>query len=355
MNSLFKNVLFIGPDYVGSRGGMGAVLAVYASSIESFNFLCSYPEKSGFGNLVYFLSATFKYTWRLLTDKEIKVVHLHSAARGSFYRKSFLGLIGKTFHKKVILHFHSGSFRDYYAASNPLLRAYIRYVVRKCDQIICISDRAHSFFNEISPSDNVIALDNPVKIEEHPKNGSVQLPVRLLFLGRLNLNKGAFDLLELVRNEQDFLRGKLVLEMAGDGEVERFVALVERYGITDLIRYKGWVAGNEKLKLIKECNAIILPSYYEELPMTILEAMACGKAIIATDVGGVPKVVKTHVNGWLFKPGDMNELLCILKEIIDDPVRLSKYGINSFEMIDKYSIDAILGQLNSIYYNLLKN
>lgn len=355
MHSHFKNVLFIGPDYVDARGGMGSVLGVYAASVDTFNFMCSYPEKSAVENVLFFGKVTSRFIWRLLRDRQIKIIHLHTAARGSFFRKSFLALIGKAFRKKVILHFHSGSFRDYYSAASPGLRTYIRFVIRKCDRIISISDRADRFFKEISSKNNVIRVDNPVLIGAKPEHVSSHLPLRLLFLSRLNANKGAFDLLELVHREQDFFRGKILFQMAGDGEVEQFKSLVQQYGVGDIVQYKGWVSGQEKDTLMTRCDALILPSYYEELPMTILEAMAFAKPVVATDVGGIPNVIKEQVNGWLFQPGDMKRLLCILKEMLENPQKLCKYGANSYEIVGKYSTPAVLEKLESIYISLLQN
>lgn len=354
MSYNFKNVLFIGPEYVDHRGGMGSVLAIYASYIKPFKFISSYPEKSALKNFLHFMMMLIKYVKCLTFDKDVKIVHLHSAFRGSFYRKSVLGLIAKIFQKKVVLHFHSGSFRDFYRDSNFVLRAYIRFIVRNCDQIISISNPAFDFFSSLSSSNNVTGLDNPITINEKSPIETIEFPIRILFLSRINKNKGAYDLIEIINKHQEYFRNKIFLDVAGDGETSQFEQLIMRYGLNDIVRYNGWVSGTQKNNMIRDCNVLILPSYYEELPMTILEAMSYGKAIISTDVGGIPKVVKDNFNGRVFKPGDIKTLFTILRDTIECPDSLLAYGNNSYKLVQQYSVEAVMNKLGIIYDNLLK-
>ena len=67
------------------------------------------------------------------------------------------------------------------------------------------------------------------------------------------------------------------------------------------------VSGHKKEMLLNLCDAYILPSYTEGLPVSILEAMSYGKPILATPVGGIPEVVID--NGILFQPGDLSAIL----------------------------------------------
>jgi glycosyltransferase involved in cell wall biosynthesis len=88
--------------------------------------------------------------------------------------------------------------------------------------------------------------------------------------------------------------------------------------------------------------------------MSILEAMAMGKPVIATRVGGIPTIVKPGINGWLVNPGDVNALAGILQEIIQYPALLSQYGNQSLSMVKDYSATHVVERLNTLYENLLK-
>jgi glycosyltransferase involved in cell wall biosynthesis len=255
----------------------------------------------------------------------------------------------------VVLHFHAGGFRNFYATTNRLIKSYIRFIIRHTDTLICISDRALDFFKDLSPKTNIIALDNPVQINDKTNNEISSYPIRILFLSRINKKKGVFDMVDLVNMHQQYLRGKIILEMGGAGETEHLQQLIKEYKIEDIIDFKGWVTGDDKAEMIRDCNVLILPSYFEELPMTILEAMSYGKPVISTDVGGIPKVLKNGVNGWMFEPGDKEALFKIFQTIIENPELLVTYGSNSYDIIDEYSVKKIMGKLDLVYESMMES
>jgi glycosyltransferase involved in cell wall biosynthesis len=141
--------------------------------------------------------------------------------------------------------------------------------------------------------------------------------------------------------------------VAGAGELERMQKIIKDNQLEDLIEYKGWVSGKEKEDLLKENHVFILTSHFEGLPMSILESMAMGKAIIASNVGGIPRIVKPNENGWLTHPGDLDELAVVFKEIIANPGILENYGNKSLQIVQDYSPEKVNNKLNSIYTDLL--
>ena len=88
--------------------------------------------------------------------------------------------------------------------------------------------------------------------------------------------------------------------------------------------------------------------------MSILEAMAISKPIIATNVGGIPRTVKPGENGWLFGPADIDALQNIFDEIKNNPSVLEAYGKKSFEIVQDFSIIRVIEKLNGIYGKLLE-
>jgi len=78
-----------------------------------------------------------------------------------------------------------------------------------------------------------------------------------------------------------------------------------------------------------------------------------GKAIIASNVGGIPRIVKPNENGWLTHPGDLDELAVVFKEIIANPGILENYGNKSLQIVQDYSPEKVNNKLNSIYTDLL--
>ena len=119
------------------------------------------------------------------------------------------------------------------------------------------------------------------------------------------------------------------------------------------IEFHGWADESTKKQLLDECDIFILPSRYEGLPVSILEAMAYRKPIIATDVGGISSIVKPGYNGWLFDSNDIGQLDLILDEIFTNRLLLRTYGMNSYQEASKYSSEEVVHTLSGIYESLI--
>ena len=179
-------------------------------------------------------------------------------------------------------------------------------------------------------------------------------PYTFLFLGIITKQKGIYDLVKVIGLNKEQLCGKFKLIIAGCGNVNMLNEMIDQFDIHDLVEYKGWVSGNEKDQLIKNADVFILPSYFEGLPISILEAMSFGKPIISTRVGGIPEVVETGVNGILVDAGNFNEIFAALMFYIDKPMSLHKHGCQSLQKIKDYYPAAIIPQLKGIYSILLE-
>lgn len=346
MNTVFSKVLFIGP--VNEFGGIGAVLDSYRKNIPGFKFIPTFSSGSKRFKTVFFLKSLYRIVGRLLRDKEIRIVHVHSASNGSFIRKSIVSLIGKMFGKRIIFHIHSGGFKDYYYAS--WLRAmYIRFVLRISNCVICLSGEWLEFFSDHLKLRNVIIVGNPISISDCAAAKDRTDVLNLLFLGKICDDKGIFDLLNFLRTNHDFLSGKINLVIGGNGEDKRLISMLSDPVFHNRVRYEGWVQGSKKHDLICACDTFILPSYMEGLPVSILEAMGCSKPVIATKVGGIPSIIKEGYNGWLIDSGSFYKLDEIFERIFVNPGILRKFGINAKTEAGRFSEDAIFHRLAELY------
>ncbi|PZX64697.1 glycosyltransferase family 4 protein [Hydrotalea sandarakina] len=358
MYKKFEEVLFIGPEK--DYGGMGSVLEIYANYIPSFKFIASYPSfqsgRKGWENKIYaslfFLQCIFHYIYVLIFDRKIKIVHIHSASNGSFIRKSILTHIGKVLNKKVVLHIHSGNFKNYYYNAG-LLKKYIIYTLKKSDKVICLSNEWLEFYSKELNLKNVIVLPNPVDTHVKTLFDYNKEKINLLFLGKVCKEKGIFDLIEFLKTNVWFQKNYIGLTIAGNGEIQKLLHIINNENLSEHIQYIGWIKAEEKNRVIQEADIYILPSYFEGVPISILECMSAGKPIIATKVGGVPSIVEANENGWLFEPGKFEQLNKIFDEIFSSKKLITKYGENSWIKAQKYKPEAIIQKLLTIYSEML--
>jgi glycosyltransferase involved in cell wall biosynthesis len=352
MKDYFKNVLFIGPEFNGQRGGMASVLEVYSKSIPHFNFISTYHNRNTLYNIFYYCRSVIKFIGKLIGNRKIKIVHLHSASRGSFLRKSILIIIAKLFRKKTVLHMHGGEFKIFYQQSGSF-QFLIRYILNTVDELVCLSDEWKNYFDSVTKNKQSIILNNPVIFPGTVEENKINLPVNILFLNHVTSKKGVFDVVEVFIKNKAWLKNTFKLVIAGAGEgTEKLQSILAEDKDPDFIEFKGWISGKEKEKLLKDSNIFILTSYNEGLPMSILEAMSYGKPVIATKVGGIPRIVKPGENGWLVEPGDTIALKEIFEQIKSNLPALPTFSNNSLKIVQDYSPEKVNEKLNEIYAGL---
>lgn len=346
-----NSVLYIGPDHRNHRGGIGAVLDVYSKNITPFKFIPTYVTKSFPRQFAVYIAAIFKLIWVCITDREVKIIHIHHASRGSFMRKSLLVLIGKTFGKKIILHIHGGGFHNFYKRSR-LMKPVIRWALQTSDAVVCLSGMWKEYYSSTFKLKRLVIINNVIEepaVTTHIQNGTLNL----LFLGHINQKKGVFDLLQVLASNRDQFKQKVKVTFGGIGEVERLEKEIAENNFNGDVKFAGWVNGEKKAELLNKCDVYILPSYFEALPISILEAMSYGKPVISTYIGGIPEIVKPGFNGWLFQPGDQGALGTIISEAMGNKELLKEYGNNSLTIAKNYTPESVFQSLKELYQQIL--
>lgn len=352
----FSSVLFVAPHYRWWKGGISSVILEYKEAIPDFNFFASTSISNIYITTLLFPFIVLHYVFFLAFSINIKIVHIHGASKGSFYRKYIFFLISKyLFNKKVIYHIHGAKYHVFYQQSSAFLKRRIAHMVNGSDALIVLSEWWKDFFvSEFNPQKveivpNIVGfmpLQNKTSRTENSK-------VKLLFLGRIGDRKGIYDLLEVIHKDPQFFRKHCKLLIGGDGEVEKLKKIINHYQISDIVDYIGFVSGDIKKEVLKSSDIYLLPSYNEGLPISILEAMSYAKPVISTNVGGIPEIVYHGDNGYLITPGDQLSLFQFLKELIQNPVDRTKMGRKSYQIVkDGYFPDKVLQKLNALYSSL---
>lgn len=345
-HDIFSKVLFVAPD--DKYGGIGAVVRMYAKHMKGFKCIATYPSAPLKSKMLFFFLSIFDITKTLILDRDIKIVHLHTASKGSFIRKSFVALLAKAYGKKIVFHMHGGSFNSFYESAF-IFKPLIRYVLKRSDKVICLSPEWYNYYVNHLGISQVVILPNPVELSTDQMRYSVSPKIKLLFLGKICDDKGIFNLISYLKTNKYFLDNKVQLAIGGVGEDAR---LLDQISSLTNIQFFGWADESLKKHLLDECDIFILPSRYEGLPVSILEAMAYRKPIIATDVGGISSIVMPGYNGWLISPDNHQQLDLVFDEIFKNRPLLYQYGQNSYNEALKYSTEEVIQKLSTIYQSL---
>ena len=100
-------------------------------------------------------------------------------------------------------------------------------------------------------------------------------------------------------------------------------------------------------------DIFVLPSLNEGMGRVLVEAMAAGKPLIASNVGGIPDLVEDGCNGLLVPPGDSGGLADAIMRLIRNPDEAKKMGLRGKGMCERYGVDAMIGKLDMLYSELL--
>jgi len=178
-------------------------------------------------------------------------------------------------------------------------------------------------------------------------------PIRFLFLGRLETEKGICELCEAFRRAFDADQ-KIELAIAGWGSLE--AELHQRYGGHPGIRFLGRVDGESKMEALRNATIVVVPSMVEEVfGIVTIEAYAFGKPIIASNVGGLPELVRQDETGWLVEPGDVNALAQRMLSVSKlQPPALAEMSRVCQELSYEFSMEKIVAEYLELYEQLLK-
>jgi glycosyltransferase involved in cell wall biosynthesis len=291
---------------------------------------------------------------RELVVRRPAVVHLHTASRGSFARKSFLAWLSRSVGVPVVIHVHGAAFKEFYRRSPRLLQFYIRVTLEGADAVIALGETWAGALRQIAPSARIAVVSNAVEPRTPVDQPGPGEPVHVLFLGEIEDRKGAFLLLDAWSQLADLsLPGGHDLVMAGGGAVARAQNRVEELGIADQVQVTGWVAPAQVEPLLSGSHVLVLPSTFEGQPMAVLEAMAHGLCVVATDVGGVSDLVDDC--GVLLPVGGLTSLVDALRQVISDTERRAKLGSRAFQRVqERFDVNLTWRALDGLYEELAR-
>jgi glycosyltransferase involved in cell wall biosynthesis len=244
------------------------------------------------------------------------------------------------FRKRVVLSFRS--------EIRPLRKwpwlteRFVRWVVRRCDVVLCQSPLAAEKLVELYRCDRRRIAVVPNWIDAGPylplararqERGGFSTPPVVLYMGWLEAFKGIFTLLTALGRLAEAGRAVRVVYCGSGGDRQRLAERIDDAGLQDRVELRGWVDGEAKMAAYGEADLFVLPSEREGLPNALLEAMAAGLPVVATPVGGIPSVVEPGIHGLLVPPDDPEKLAQAVADILDDPARAREMGRSGHEKI----------------------
>jgi len=360
-------VVMVGTS-LDSPGGMTAVVRLYRDMglFEAWNvrYIASYERPGKLTQVRVMAGALAAFVWLLLRG-QVGLLHVHSASRGSFWRKSVFCALARLFGVPYVFHLHSGEFPVFYEREcGPRAQRWVRRTLEGAQALVALTGQWQAALARIAPGASITVLGNPVRVPAvlpaMPVMSATR-PPRLLFLGRLRDKKGVYDLLRAMPAVLARHPGA-IFTLAGDGDLEGTARLARELNVEHALRLPGWVDGAAKDALLADATLLLLPSYFEGLPVCVLEAMAEGIPVVASAVGGIPEVLEHGHCGVLHAAGDVDALAGAVLALLDDAAHGgaddgaqdgSRYAAlrqaAHARALQVYSVQAVQASLDALY------
>lgn len=298
-------------------------------------------SKKRFICALYMAYAVYKF----LKVNATQIVHLHSTYAGFFIRPILLLM---SFRPKVVYCAHGWAFdRNSHIVVNKSIYL-VEYLLSKIsDAIVCISEHDLNLALETDfNKDKLHLITNGIAGKMPPHNFLFPWPdgmIRLLFVGRFDYQKGLDLLLEAMVD----LREVAFAVVIGDYVVDS----PKIFNVPENVLVMGWKSRDELQGYYLSADILVMPSRWEGFGLTAIEAMRCSLPVLATNVGGLPGIIKDNVNGILIPPNNSKAIIDAVRKMND--MDLKKLGSMARVRFDKYfTAERMTFELDKLYHHL---
>lgn len=277
-----------------------------------------------------------RFVWRFERRRPQAVI-LFAALGGSILEKGAMARYARLRGVPSLIFPRAGYIVDA-CRDSGFTRGWARIAFRGASKIVCQSEVWRDFAVHtlgFDPNDVVVIRNwtaNPALLRigaaRRPSSAS---PVRLLFVGWLERDKGVLELIEACKILGQ--PGDFTLQLVGDGHAAVEARdLVARLDLQEVVEFRGWLETAALHESLRAADVFILPSWAEGLPNAMVEAMSARMAVLVTAVGAIPEVIFDRQNGMLVRPRDPAALARALAEIVNDVKLRHRLADEAFEV-----------------------
>lgn len=233
----------------------------------------------------------------------------------------------------------------------PVITPLLKLIWRRARWRTVCSQELVRLAHRADPEAEFICIPNGVDTARFvPLRRGPNAQVKILFIGRLIPRKGFQRVIQALPQVRKRSKEPFEVEVVGTGAAQRDLDdLAATLGVSDLIRYVGTVPYERLEQAYQYADVFVLMSLSEGMPSVILEAMACGLPVVASNVGGNNELVHEGANGYLIAGDDIENLAHKLAELINDLALRERMGKKSRVLSLRYDWAAIMAQYSELY------
>lgn len=249
--------------------------------------------------------------------------------------------LGIAARKPVIVHLHGGSLGDFYGAQRPAVKMLLRGVLGRATVGIVLTEGLRPALECVVAPSRIVVVQNGADLTEAPERAHDREEVHLLMFSSLFPSKGTLVFLEAfarVLEQRPFVRACVAGSWPSAEYEQEALALARELGVDGPVTFTGALHGERKAAVFADADIFCLPSFYplEGQPIVVIEAMAAGLPVVATNWRGIPDTVVDRETGLLIdgpSPAALAEKLLFLVDAPDERRRLGEAGRARYERL----------------------
>jgi len=293
--------------------------------------------------------------------KEFDVIHLHEYRT---FQNIVIAHYANKYGVPYVLQAHGSLPRI--MAKQRLKRIYDALfgyrLLRDASRVIALSRVEAEQYRSVGvPEEKIEVIPNGIDLSEYadlpPKGcfrqkfGIKEEEKIVLYLGRIHRIKGLDILVEaFAKVIEDLGDIRLVVVGPDDGYLNELKALINALKIEDNVLILDPLYGEDKLETYVDADVYVLPSRYEAFSISLLEAYACGKPVIASRVGGLTDIVVEGITGLLVETRDVRKLTRSMLSLLNDDDRAKEMGLRSKQFVkENFTIEKVVDKLEPLY------
>ena len=235
----------------------------------------------------------------------------------------------------------------------PVYRVIESKFANFCDKLTVVSDSLQREFQEFYGV-HADVIHNGVDHSIFKADDVVEKDKTILFTGKLDFGKGVLDLLAVAELLQKS-HPDMTMQILGNGHLKGHLNRnIKTRGLNN-VQVVCHISHPEIIKYYQSALVYVFPTYYEGLPTTVLEAMACELPVVATNVSGIPDQIDDGITGYMLPPGDIVGFHKRISELLDDEAKRRQFGkVARKKVTERFSWPRIAKGVHAKYKELLE-
>lgn len=325
-----KKLLYIGNNL---RGGNPTTLLKLTELLknESFRVISASSKNNKIHRL-------FDMCWLILKNNKADFVLIDTYSTQNFYYALIISQLSRLFKLKYIPITHGGNLQVR-IKRNPFLSK----LVFKNAFINCVPSRylQKTFEKE---GFNTIYIPNPIDIEKYVFTKKTYKFPRLLWVRAFDKIYNPLMAIEVLAALRVWYPNATLCMVGPEKDYTKneVLQLIEYKNLTDSVEITGFLKKEDWMEKANNYNIFINTTHIDNIPVSVLEAMALGLPVVSTNVGGMPYLIKNEYNGLLVKDGDVESMAKTIDYLIKDPKLANKIALNARADVLEFKSEKVL-------------